>query len=245
MDGESTLRSALVCGHDRTRPSLRQIALCAVASAALFLAACGGSSASNQAGAVSRALTPTAAAGASATPIASMGPGATAEAHATGVAPIFAAPSPTATAGAAAASASTPAAGKGRRPVPGNAQQVVQAFKQRGIALGQAVNLTAADDPDHLLGQPGGYTSKAVFVDTRLAGGATQPSVQTGGAVEFFASQRDAERRFTQLMAAQKGSAQPEQLFHDGAVVLRLSHDLKADQVSEYEITARLALAGR
>jgi len=83
------------------------------------------------------------------------------------------------------------------------------------------------------------------FVDTRLAGGATQPSVQAGGAVEFFASQRDAERRFTQLMAAQKGSAQPEQLFHDGAVVLRLSHDLKADQVSEYEISARLALAGR
>jgi hypothetical protein len=168
----------------------------------------------------------------------------------TGVAPIFAAPAvePTPSAmgpgSARATPAASPAAGKGRRPVPDNAQQVVQAFQRRGIPIGQVQNLSAGDDPDHLLGVPGGYTSKSVFTDSRIANGAA-PSVQAGGAVEFFPNQRDAQRRYAQLQAAQKGSAQPEWLFHDGNVVLRLSPTLKTDQVSDYEIATRLALAGR
>ncbi len=128
--------------------------------------------------------------------------------------------------------------------MPADAQQVVQALRRRGIPIGQAQNLSAGDDPDHLLGAPGGYSSKSVFADSRIAGDAP-PSVQSGGAVEFFPNQRDAQRRFAQLQAAQKGSARPEWLFHDGDVVLRLSPALQADQVSQYEIAARQALAGR
>jgi hypothetical protein len=163
---------------------------------------------------------------------------------AAGVAPIFAAPA-TSTATPGPAVAATPAAGKGRRPIPADAEQVVAAFKERGIPIGQVAVLGAATDPDHLLGTPGGYTSKALFVDTRLGSGAQQPAVEAGGAVEYFANQRDAQRRFTQLLAAVKGSVQPGQLFHDGDIVLRLSPALSADQVSEYEIAARRALQGK
>lgn len=223
----------------RPRSTRRGGALLAAAVLALALAACSGSSAKSPSAGVA---TP-AAAGATASPSS----GTAAPSPNAGAAPIFAAPTAPATPAAGAVPATpagTPVAGKGRRPVAGNAQQVVQAFRLRGIPIGQVQDLSAGDDPDHLLGAPGGYTSKSVFTDTRLADGAS-PSVQAGGAVEYFADQRDAQRRFTQLQAAQKGGAQPEQLFHDGDVVLRLSPALKADQVSEYEITARRALAGR
>ncbi|HLZ71938.1 MAG TPA: hypothetical protein VKV26_18700 [Dehalococcoidia bacterium] len=216
----------------------------AVAALALLLNACTGGSAAKPSVTGANAVSPTATA-TLAPPAVSPEAAAPSAAGSAGVAPVFAAPRPSAATPAPATPAATPAAGKRRRPVAADAQQVVLDFRRRGIPLGQTVSLTAADDPDQLLGQVGGYTSKTVFADSRLDDGSASPSVQSGGAVEFFASQRDAQRRFTQLLAAQKGAGQPEQLFHDGDVVLRLSPRLKADQVSEYEISARLALAGR
>ncbi len=225
----------------RRGPTRRRTPIAAVLAFAFALAltACGGS-ATPKRGQATPPATATAASGA----------GTATSAPTNGAAPIFAVPTVEPTPAAAgkrnarATPAASPAAGKGRQPVPANAQQVVQAFQRRGIPIGQVQNLSASDDPDHLLGAPGGYTSKSVFADSRVANGAA-PSVQAGGAVEFFANERDAQRRFAQLRAAQKDSAQPEWLFHDGNVVLRLSAALRADQASEYEIGARQALAGR
>ncbi|HZQ37041.1 MAG TPA: hypothetical protein VFD32_14010 [Dehalococcoidia bacterium] len=225
----------------RTAKVRRAAPYVVIVALALTLAACSGGSAKP------------ANSGPSATPAAvavATGSGGATPAATAGVAPIFAVPgaeptpAPPGRGSARATPAASAVAGMGRRPVAINAQQVVQAFQRRGIPIGQVQNLSADDDPEHLLGTAGGYTSKSVFADSRIANGASA-SLQAGGAVEFFADPRAAQRRFARLQAAQKGSAQPEWLFHDGDVVVRLSPALKADQASEYEISARQALAGR
>ncbi|MCQ8193897.1 hypothetical protein [Streptomyces rugosispiralis] len=54
----------------------------------------------------------------------------------------------------------------------------------------QNSTITAANDPNHLLGRPGQYTSKVTFADSRVqkadASGFKPGDVELGGAVEVF-----------------------------------------------------------
>src|SRR5450759_3849318 len=88
----------------------------------------------------------------------------------------------------AAPASSSPAAGLAM-----TAQQVLAALKAHGAPVTLTVVYTAASDPNHLLGRPGEYTSKADFADSRVAGQET--GVTAGGSVEVFTGQADAVRR--------------------------------------------------
>ncbi|MGW1811201.1 hypothetical protein [Streptomyces sp. NPDC002078] len=89
--------------------------------------------------------------------------------------------------------------------------------------------VTADNDPNHLLGRPGQYTSKVTFPDSRVkaadAEGAKPGDVDRGGAVEVFADPADAATRAQYLQAVTKSMpALAEYDFVHATVLVRVSH---------------------
>ncbi|WP_116211741.1 lipoprotein [Streptomyces olivoreticuli] len=104
---------------------------------------------------------------------------------------------------------------------------------------------TAVNDPNHLLGRPGQYTSKIAFADSQIPSkdtelGGTQlykaGDLQLGGSVEVFPSLEDAAARAKYVTAVTKSvQAFAEYDYQHGDVVLRLSHLLTPDQAAKYK----------
>lgn len=134
---------------------------------------------------------------------------------------------PTASPAPAAAAATSPAA------TAMTAEQVVGALTDLGLPVTLGTVFTAATDPNHLLGRPGEYTSKAGFTDSRLGGG----KVAQTGSVEVFASPADATRRALYLQSViQADPAQgTEYDYVAGPIVLRVPGKLTAAQAHSYE----------
>lgn len=138
----------------------------------------------------------------------------------------------------------TPAAGRkgkggGRDAQLLTTEMVLKAFKRRGHSIGATTSLTATSDPDGLLGTPGRYTEKLLFADTSLGAPSGVPTVDDGGAIEIFASARDAAAAKQALLQAGGAGTVSQR----GNVVLLLSSRLPADQVSSYEIALKKAFA--
>ena len=76
------------------------------------------------------------------------------------------------------------------------AQQAVAALGESIPELKLVQVYTAANDPNHLLGRPGGYTSKAAFSDSRVSPadveGLDKDAIERGGSVEVFKTQEEA-----------------------------------------------------
>ncbi|MFJ3717906.1 hypothetical protein [Streptomyces sp. NPDC090057] len=87
--------------------------------------------------------------------------------------------------------------------------------------------VTAANDPNHLLGRPGQYTSKITFDDTRIpaseVSGTDKGDVERGGAIEAFATAADARSRAKYVAAV---------------VLVRVSHYLTPVQAAAYKAAA-------
>ncbi|MFF2078652.1 hypothetical protein ACFVXG_28370 [Kitasatospora sp. NPDC058162] len=101
-------------------------------------------------------------------------------------------------------------------------------------------SVTAEDDPNHLLGRPGQYTSKVTFTDTRIKAadvdGEDADSVARGGAVEVFATQADAERRAKYVQDTVKSMpALMEYDYVKGTVLIRVSKLLTPAQAANYQ----------
>ncbi|MBV9026594.1 MAG: hypothetical protein JO362_22990 [Streptomycetaceae bacterium] len=100
--------------------------------------------------------------------------------------------------------------------------------------------VTAANDPNSLLGRPHEYTSKITFSDSRIPASDTQfaglGDVDLGGAIEAFANAQDATTREQYLQAiTAKMSMFSEYDYVHGTVLIRVSHYLTPDQAKEYE----------
>ena len=100
--------------------------------------------------------------------------------------------------------------------------------------------VTAANDPNHLLGRPGQYTSKTTFTDTRIKAADvefTKPGdVERGGAIEVFGSPSDAQTRAKYIQAVTKSlPALAEYDYVHGAVLVRVSHYLTPAQATGYK----------
>ncbi|MEU6776458.1 hypothetical protein [Streptomyces sp. NPDC046759] len=100
--------------------------------------------------------------------------------------------------------------------------------------------VTAADDPNHLLGRPGQYTSKITFNDSRIpagqVSGTDQGDVERGGAIEAFATAADAQTRAKYVEAVTKSMpALAEYDYVHGTVLVRVSHYLTPKQAAGYE----------
>jgi len=122
-----------------------------------------------------------------------------------------------------------------------SAAQVVQSFKRAGQPVGRTEAYTETTDPNHLLGRPGQYTSKANFIDRRVRGqGGSGRSIESaqGGSVEVFATPADAGRRARYVRAvSQSASILVEYDFLQGSTLLRLSNVLTPAQANAYKAT--------
>jgi len=103
---------------------------------------------------------------------------------------------------------------------------------------------TAEDDPNHLLGRPNGYTSKAAFADSRVPAGQLEgvapDGTDRGGSVEVFADAAGAKARADYIQTITKSlPAAAEYDYPVGPVLVRVSHLLTPDQAKEYEAAAK------
>lgn len=130
-------------------------------------------------------------------------------------------------------------------PVPGagglTSEAIVEGMIRRGLPVGEYANLSAANDPEGLLGQPHQYTSRSTFADVRILPMTQEyPTVHDGGAVEVFDNEADAQARLAAVAAAN-----PEQpAYQEGVAVLRLSEKLTPEQAAEYEAGFRALVRG-
>ncbi|MFE9496992.1 hypothetical protein [Streptomyces collinus] len=103
--------------------------------------------------------------------------------------------------------------------------------------------VTAANDPNHLLGRPGQYTSKVTFNDTRIKAGDVEGSdkgdVDRGGAIEAFAHHAEAKARAEYIQGFAKSMpALAEYDYVHGTVLVRVSHYLTPQQAAAYKTAA-------
>lgn len=128
--------------------------------------------------------------------------------------------------------------GQGSRQQSLTAQQVVEQLAQRVPTVKPGVVYTAETDPNHLLGRPGQYLSKAMFVDTRIKPGAidSPDSVAVGGSVEVFADGQGAQARMKYIQAITAGfPTAAEYDYASGPVLVRVGKTLTPAQASEYQ----------
>ena len=123
---------------------------------------------------------------------------------------------------------------------PGDADRVVRTLRAAGLPIRVTTAFTPANDPDHLLGAPGGCVSKVAFVDPRIDGGAVPDpdpgSVSIGGIVEVYPDAAAAGRRATALTRAAQGvPALAERDYLAGPALIRLSIYLHRRQARQYQ----------
>jgi hypothetical protein len=124
---------------------------------------------------------------------------------------------------------------------PRTADAIVKAIAAKVPTARPGVVYTADTDPNHLLGTPNSYTSKATFTDSRI----TTPDIpdpqsgnlQAGGSVEVFADASDATIRQQYLRQLEKNPPLlgTEYTFTDGAALLRVSSKLTPTQAAQYQ----------
>lgn len=103
--------------------------------------------------------------------------------------------------------------------------------------------VTSENDPNHLLGRPGEYTSKVTFSDSWVQAsqvtGADPGAVERGGAIEAFANPSDAKARADYIRTITKSSpALAEYDYVHGSVLVRVSRYLTPKQAAAYETAA-------
>lgn len=130
-------------------------------------------------------------------------------------------------------------------------------LREAGAPIGVTRIYSAADDPNELLGRPGGYIGKANFHDTRLPAPTVpglceppppgqsepicpdvpeDPEIRDGGSVEVFATAEAAENRATYVRAiTQSGGPFAEYSYLAGTVFLRISASLTPENAVPYE----------
>jgi hypothetical protein len=125
-----------------------------------------------------------------------------------------------------------------------SAGQVIKQLQDAGVPIDESQELTAANDPNELLGRPGQYTGKAFFHDARLPAekNSLHPELidaDSGGSVEVFASEADAKKRADYVQAITESSGLfAEYSYLRGAAFIRVTGKLTPDQVKIYERTA-------
>jgi hypothetical protein len=144
----------------------------------------------------------------------------------------------------AAALTASACASSSNAPPARSADQVVQAISQKVPTAKLTVVYTAATDRNHLLGRPGGYTSKSSFADSRIAPadvqGFTPGDVELGGSVEMYADASAAQARMSYIQAIAKGNpAFGEYDYAAGPALIRVSRLLAPDQAASYQAAAQ------
>jgi ABC-type Fe3+-hydroxamate transport system substrate-binding protein len=123
------------------------------------------------------------------------------------------------------------------------AQQAVAALEKSIPELRLVREYTEANDPNHLLGRPGGYTGKAAFSDSRVASadveGLDKDAVERGGSVEVFKTAEEAKARAKYIETIAKSMpGATEYHYIAGGILVRVSNLLTPTQAKDYEAGA-------
>jgi hypothetical protein len=138
------------------------------------------------------------------------------------------------------ATSTAPAASAAPLDAPGELAKL----KAAGLPIGATGVVTAADDPNHLLGRPNGYTSKVYWTDTRVDPTKLYPSsvggTDPGGAIESYPDVAGAQARKDYIGAIAKASPAlaNEYDYLAGSSLIRVSSLLTPDQAKQYEAAA-------
>jgi hypothetical protein len=119
-----------------------------------------------------------------------------------------------------------------------DAAAVVRAFEAAIPTAHLGTVFTEATDPNHKLGRPGGYSSKATWTDTRIPPDVAEDGqVERGGTVEVFGSAANAKARSDYVQAGLKAAGFLGSEYHylRGGVLVRVSGQLTPDQAAEYD----------
>ncbi len=123
-----------------------------------------------------------------------------------------------------------------------NPEQVIQAFKDKGLPIGKVFIHNAENDPNKLLGRPDGYTASAKFEDTSVE--QDQPIendeiiLPKGGIIEIWNTQEAAEARkdyIDEVTDLMNMPALKQYMYIHKGVLLRLEYDIVPDQAKKYE----------
>ena len=121
-----------------------------------------------------------------------------------------------------------------------NPAEVIQAFKNNGLPIGEVLVHTAESDPNTLMGRPEGYIAFAHFEDTNVE--QMSPDADDlypmGGSVEIWKTQEEAEARKSYLEEVTKMmnmSPLKQYRYVNKEMLLRLEYDIRPDQAKKYE----------
>jgi hypothetical protein len=123
-----------------------------------------------------------------------------------------------------------------------SAKIVIQDLIKAGTPSRITVVFTAATDPNHRLGRPNQYTSKASFSDRRVPSsdtvGDTKGSVDFGGSVEVFPNASEAKARAAYIQSVLKADPMlgTEYDYLNGPVLLRVSQYLTPSEAHTYKV---------
>jgi hypothetical protein len=126
------------------------------------------------------------------------------------------------------------------KPTP-SAKVIIEDLAKLGLPAHLTIVFTAATDPNHLLGRPNGYLSKASFSDKRVPASDTtsdqKGDVDYGGSVEVFATGNEAKARAAYIESVLKADPMlgTEYDYLSGPVLLRISQYLIPSQAREYQ----------
>lgn len=97
--------------------------------------------------------------------------------------------------------------------------------------------ITEDNDPNELIGRPGGYVSAAVIHDQGGDQSSSEPGVAYGATVEVYEDEAGAQRRFDYIQGILEDSPilGTEYGYVRGAVLLRVSGEIKPSVASKYE----------
>ncbi|GII56115.1 hypothetical protein Pth03_45040 [Planotetraspora thailandica] len=123
---------------------------------------------------------------------------------------------------------------------PTNAAAVIKALAGEGLPIKLTVTYNERNDPNKLLGRPGGYIAKAAFTDKRIKPsdvlGADKGSVDLGGGVEVFPDAAGAKARADYIQSIAKSSPMfAEYDYAKGNVVVRVSKEIAPSDAKAYQ----------
>ncbi len=117
-----------------------------------------------------------------------------------------------------------------------SAESILLALQSTGLPIGDYRAYTAEDDPNELLGRPGGYVSKVNFIDTTIGPGSSIFDVSEGGSIEVFETNANAQSRNDYIASLiEELPILTEYDFLEGTVLLRVSSSLTPDEAAVYQ----------
>lgn len=122
-------------------------------------------------------------------------------------------------------------------------EEVIAAFKDAGLPLGEVIIQTAETDPNERLGRPGEYIGSAQFEDSRVKQLEPMPEIETdepdlplGGTIEVFDNDKDLQSRKQYIEQVYEMMPSAKQyMYVNKLVLLRLEYELTPNQAKEYE----------